>query len=253
MAKSLCGFLEKTQFSSVGLLKVFPGKGGFGRAGGDDSHVQQDKPVEVGRDRGKVVVHYKAGFSLLTEASKERDDRFLGCGIDGGERFVHEIQLGVLHEGASEKDSLLLPAGKLADLAIGKMTNPDLGQAVMRLFGLLPGDPAKPPESPIGTHRHNIESAHREIPVDAFSLRDIGDEVTLFLVGFPIDSDFPGGPRDEIETGFDESALSGPIGAYDSDELSFGDVEVDVPEHRFAMIGDGEVVDREGDVLWVGG
>jgi hypothetical protein len=56
------------------------------------------------------------------------------------------------------------------------------------------------------------------------------------------------GARDQVEAGLEQGALSGSVRPDDADELALGDVQLDVPKNRLALIGDGEVVDREGNL-----
>src|SRR3712207_8584277 len=42
------------------------------------------------------------------EVLQQRDDSALGGGVDALKRLVHEVDLGILHEGAGEEDALLL-------------------------------------------------------------------------------------------------------------------------------------------------
>jgi hypothetical protein len=84
-------------------------------------------------------------------------------------------------------------------------------------------------------------------------LGNVGDEISLYAVGFPVNEGFARGLGDEIETGLEEGGFSGAIGPDASGEGAFGDIEFHIPEDGFAVVGHGEIVDREGEFRWMFG
>jgi hypothetical protein len=118
---------------------------------------------------------------------------------------------------------------------------------------LLFSDPTKPTELAISSHCHEIKNADWKIPIDTFTLGNIGDEMALILVGFSVNPDFAGGFRNKVEAGFEKRALPGSVGTNHGDELVLWDVKIDVPENGLSVIGDGEVVDREWHIVRVKG
>ena len=67
----------------------------------------------------------QCGLSGRAEFLKQRDNRPFSGRIDTGERFVHQVQVGVLYEGSCQKHPLLLPARQLADLPRGEVRQSD--------------------------------------------------------------------------------------------------------------------------------
>ena len=106
------------------------------------------------------------GFAAGVKALEKLDDGLLGGGVDGGEGFVHEVDFGILDEGAGEEDPLLLAAGELGDLAVGELADADLFEGGAGLFTLGFADAFEPTEFAVGSHGDNVEGADREIPVD---------------------------------------------------------------------------------------
>jgi hypothetical protein len=247
LAEGVGGVGEEAEFTAVGFFEVIAGEDFLGGAGGDDAHIEEDEPIEVFRYGGEVVMDDEAGFASFVEFLEEGDDSLFGGGVDGGEGFIHEVELGVLGEGSCEEDALLLSAGELADLAVGEVADADVFEGFMGGGLLFFTDAVEPAECAVGAHGDDIEGAYGEVPIDAFALGDVADEVSLFGVGLSVDVDPAGGFGDEVEAGFEACGFSGPVGADDADEGAFGDVEFDVPEDGFTMVGDGEVVNGEGD------
>ncbi len=124
----------------------------------------------------------------------------------------------------------------------------DLLERLHRPFGLGGVDAAEPAEAAVGSHGNDIEGVHGEIPVDALALRHVGDPVAGLAVGHAIDVRPSRGARDQVEAGLEQGALAGSVRPDDADELALGDVQLDVPENWLPLIGDGEVVDREGNL-----
>ena len=201
--ESLGDVVEEVEFSAVGFVEVFSGEGFRSRSAGDDAHVQEDKVIEVAGDRGEVVVDAEDGFSLGVEVLQKFDDRLLGRGIDCGEGFVHEIDLGVLHESTGKENTLLLAAGELRNLAVGEVADADLLEGFACLLALCFADTLEPTELAVGAHDDDIEGAHRKIPINAFALRDVYDEVALVFVRLAVDEDLARSLWNQIEAGFE--------------------------------------------------
>jgi hypothetical protein len=251
LAEGVGGVGEKTEFAAICFLKIITREHFGGGTGGDDAHVQEDEPVEVFGDGGEVVVHDEAGFTAFIQFLEEGDDGLFGGGVDGGEGFVHEIELGVLGEGAGKENALLLSSGELADLAIREVADTDMFEGLTGGVLLSFPDAAEPAELAIGPHGDDIEGAHGEVPVNALSLGHVSDELPLFPVGLSVDMHPTGCFRDEIEAGLEERGFSGAIGADDSDEGAFGDVQFDVPKDGLPVVSDGEIVNGERNFGWM--
>ena len=128
-------WVKHGQAAAVGALEVLGREGGGHRARRHQPHVEQHHVVEVLGHGLQVVVHgdhRAAGGAQLLE---QGEDGPLGGGVDAGEGLVHEVEPGVLGQGAGEEDALLLAARELADLAVGEVAHAHLveaGEAVSR-------------------------------------------------------------------------------------------------------------------------
>ena len=100
-------------------------------------------------------------------------------------------------------------------------------------------------------HRHAIEGTHRKVPVNTFSLRHISHEIPSLAVRSPVNLDLPRSFRHQVETGLEQGALTGPVWPHHSDQFALRDVQVDVPDHRLAVISHREVVNGERKVARV--
>ena len=68
---------------------------------------------------------------LLLDAPELELHVFAQLAIEGGERFIEEEEIGLEHEGAGDRDPLLLAAGELLDAARAEacQAGRDLGNA----------------------------------------------------------------------------------------------------------------------------
>ena len=73
-------------------------------------------------------------FSFGSELLQECDDCAFCRRVNTLKRFIHQIDGGILHERAGEKDALLLSTGELADLPVGVCLHPHFLQCVHREF-----------------------------------------------------------------------------------------------------------------------
>ena len=113
---SMADLIEQGKLSAVGGSKIFGREDFFDWAAGDEAEVEQDDFIEVFLDRLQVVMHDQSRLAGLLEIPQDVNDGSLGGGVDSRERFVHEVQVSFLRECSCQEDSLLLTAGKLADL-----------------------------------------------------------------------------------------------------------------------------------------
>ena len=74
--------------------------------------------VEIGGHGGEVVMHADHRPPLGLQRLQNIDDRPLGGGVDAGEGLVQKVEIGLLRQRAGQEHPLLLPARKLADLAM---------------------------------------------------------------------------------------------------------------------------------------
>ena len=119
-------------------------------------------------------------------------DRALGRGVHPLERLIHEVDLGILHQGAGQEDALLLAAGELADLAVGEVDACPLAPAPHGLSLLVTSRAADPAQRAVPAHHHHVQHAGGEIPVDAAALRDIARPgVAAVRYGPAVNEDLP--------------------------------------------------------------
>lgn len=57
------GVVEQAESAAVSFFQIVASKDTLSRAGGDDAHIEQHRPVEVLSDRGEIVMHDQAGFA----------------------------------------------------------------------------------------------------------------------------------------------------------------------------------------------
>ncbi len=114
---------------AVGALEVLGREGGGHRARRHQPHVEQHHVVEVLGHGLEVVVHGHHRAAGVAQLLEQGEDGALGGGVDPGERLVHEVEPGVLGQGAGEEDPLLLAARELADLAVREILHAHLLQA----------------------------------------------------------------------------------------------------------------------------
>ena len=56
--------------------------------------------------------------------------------------------------------------------------------------------------------------------------------MALLLVGLAVDVNLARSPRNKIQAGFDQGTLAGSVRPDDSNQLAFGDIQIDVPEGK---------------------
>jgi len=124
------------------------------------------------------------------------------------QRLVHEVNVSSLSQGACQKGSLLLSAGKLADLLFGQFGHANLGETLIGPGTFGTSRAANPAKFAISAHQHHIEHADGKIPVDTFALGHVSHPVPLRAIRFAEDPHFAGNLRYQIQ----HQALSSPHG-----------------------------------------
>ena len=189
-------------------------------------------------------------LALGAEVAQELDDRFLGLRIDALERFVHQIDLSVLHQSARDEDTLLLPPRQLADVSRREVVHPHLFKGLHREPALVPARAPEPAERAIAPHRHDVENGGGEVPVDAASLWHVADHTADVVVGPPFDQDPARRGGDESEDRLDKRRLTRTVRPHDRAQNALGHLHVDVPEDRGLAVGDREVFDVDRKPSW---
>ena len=114
--------------AAVGDAQIVLGEDIATGPAGDAAHVEQGDPVEVLGHGLQVVMDDDHGLAGGAQFLEQFDDGAFGGGVHALERFVHEVDLGVLHQRAGQEGALLLAAGELADLAVGVILHAHLDQ-----------------------------------------------------------------------------------------------------------------------------
>src|SRR5215203_4160906 len=96
----------------------------------------------VGNEEHRRAVLLPQGEKMLVQARP-------GEGVEGRERLVEEEHLRLGHEGAGDRDPLLLAAGQLARPAAGMLDEPDAGKRVPDPVAALGGGAVVEPEADI--------------------------------------------------------------------------------------------------------
>ena len=193
-------------------------------------------------------MNHHAGFAGVLQRFEQGDDCPFRGHIHPGEGFVHEVEPGILGQGAGEEHPLLLAAGQLADLPLGKVGHAHLLEGVQRNLTIFPADRTQPADFAVQAHGDHIQSIDRKVPIDTFSLGDITHQVALGGVGLAIDGHGSRCAWNQPQHRFDKGALTGTVGTDHGDQLAFGQGQFDIPENGFAVVGHGEIIDPQRGV-----
>jgi hypothetical protein len=89
-----------------------------------------------------------------------------------------------LNQSSGKKNSLLLTARELADLAMRILHKTNSIERFHRLAPVRRADGPKPANASIETHARDIERANRKVPINALSLRNVANATSRFPVRF---------------------------------------------------------------------
>jgi hypothetical protein len=215
---------EKRRAGGAGKIQQRPG--GAGEQEGDDDAGQHDMADRL--------------------AEQRLEHRALGRGVDAGEGLVGQAKLGLLGERPGEGDALRLAARELADLAVGEIPHADAAEAVHRPGAVAGADRAQRAQFAGHPHRHDVEGAGREIPVDRATLQHAGDAVAGLRKPAAEDGDGSREPRHGAERGLEQRGPARAVRPDDRGQQARGDVEVDRQHRRPAAGGDGQPAHRKG-------
>ena len=163
----------------------------------------------------QVVRGDEHGDAVILQRTKNAEERFLGRHIQSGQWFVQQQELGLLGQRASQKHSLLLPAGEFADLALCEGRHLHLLQRLLHQLPILAAGPAEHAHLADTSHHDRVVDADRKTPVDAAALRHIANaDVARWAAA--IDADiaklWPHNAGNHVEQG----ALARAVGTDDS-------------------------------------
>jgi hypothetical protein len=182
---------------------------------------------------------------LGPQFSEDPEDSLLRPGIDPRHRLVEEVDVGLLGQRPRQEDALLLPPRQPADLPVGDIGQADAVEAFRRQAPLARAGSPQPAEPGISPHENDVGDRHREVPVDRLPLRHIPNPGADLLERRAEDPHLPAGQGHKPQRRLEERALPGAIGADDPKQAGPRHGEVDIPEHRPAAVGHGDVMELE--------
>ena len=124
-ASALLGEDEMIEYSPVGAGDIVRREGRRQRSVGQDCPVDQRHLVAERGERGEVVRADDDRVAFVAQLAQQGDDRFLGLGVDPGERLVEQHDPRVLRQRPGQERALPLPARKFADLPVAEVGHPD--------------------------------------------------------------------------------------------------------------------------------
>jgi hypothetical protein len=139
----------------------------------------------------------------------------------------------------------LLATGQIRDLAVRKRQHVNLVQASACHLAVLPGGSPHQSKPTVTSHQDHVHDANREIPIHRFALRDITDPAHILFERLPEHLDPAATDRHEAHDRLDQRGFAGTIRADNANQFSGGHGQIDAPQHRFAVIGDRQIVDLE--------
>ena len=188
-------------------------------------------------------------FPSVSKIIEHLDDRALSRRVDALEWLVEDVDWSVLDKGTGQQHPLLLAARERCDGAPGEVGHPDLLEGSHCLFFFSGSTAAEPAHPAISPHCDDIDDIGRKIPRQRRSLRDVGDLSFRALTWFAKDPNLTCNRFDQTHRRLDQGALAGAIGAYDRHLDTLRDLQIDVPQHRFVGVGDGQILDLERPVF----
>ena len=204
----------------------------------DDVPLGQEQGVGAqAPHRGQVVVDDHNGLPVLPQGVQHAGDGPLRGDVHPGEGLVHEVDVGLLGEGARHEGALLLPPGELGDLPPGQVG--DASRLQGRLDDGALGRPGTtpPPQVPVGAHGDHVAHRSGEVPVDLRGLGHVGHTAAGTGKILPEESHPPCQGGDEPHHGLQEGGLPGAVGPQDRHDRTGRHVEGDVPEGQAVVVG----------------
>ncbi len=188
-------------------------------------------------------MHHDHGATGGLQATKHFDESLFGSGIDSREGLVHQIEIGVLSQRPGDEDPLLLAYRELADLAMGQMDHPHLGEGLQRSLPIPSPWTSNPAQVTITPHQHHIQNRGREIPVHCGPLGNVGDPPSGLRWRTSENGDRARDRSDQAQDRPEQSGLPRPVGAHHCHQHPGGDLPVHIPEHRTIPVHHGEICD----------
>lgn len=236
---------KQDEFASVRATLIFGREDLGNRTSRDDPVIEQKNVVEILGNCLEIVMDDDRRLAFGSQTVHQGDNCPFGGGIDPGEGLVHEIQVGLLDQGACEKDPLLLATGKLADLA--RRERPEF-HLFERLHGGTPmprENRAKPADFSVEPHHDHIDGGDRKVPVHAGSLRDIGDAMPHDREGLTKETNVAGDNGNQSQRRLKQRALASAVRTDEGREPFRLRDEVNIPQDGAAVVGDRQVAHQK--------
>jgi hypothetical protein len=147
-----------------------------------------------------------------------------GLRVHRGERLVHQQQIGLVGEGARDRDPLLHPAGQLPRVLSAHVGEPDRGQRLAD-----PGGARRAPDAPhLQRQLHVPGHGQPRVQRPAVVLEDHADSGRHGPQRHPLEQRLPRRRRHQPGQAAQQRRLAGSAGPHHAQELAARDVERDV-------------------------
>src|SRR5262249_8019805 len=134
----------------------------------------------------------------------------------------------------------------MADLSLRQIRDSDAIQCRHRHVAVLSSHATTPTDLAVESHCDHVEHTDRKVPIDAFSLWYIATAVPVLAVGLAEYHHTARSSRYKVKHRLDQGALAGAVWANHAHKLASRQIEAHVPKHGLALVGDRQVIDREG-------
>lgn len=202
---------------------------------------QEDFFKTLGCHRQVVGGHQNGHFHLFQVLQKLKGG-FLGGGVYGGERLVHQKDMGFLRQGARQESALLLPTRKVANRLIGQLFDAHLFQAALDNHLVFRRRAVQPADFPEATHHYHIAHSYRKAPIHLFTLGNVGYTVFMLAKRLTVDANTAAAQRQQPDQGFEQGRFSRPVGPDHRYLRSMWDLKSNVIQGRVTVIADRNVV-----------
>ena len=188
-------------------------------------------------------MHHQDGLVLLPQLHEDVDDGLFRGSVHAGKRFIHQIDLRILRQRPRQKHTLLLTAGELTDLPVGIFPHPYFVECLFchpPIFTARAFDPTEPSVAP---HGHHFQRADRKVPTHRLALRHISDNAPHLRIRLAVDPHPTRRLGHQVHDRRNHRAFTGAIGSDDAYKLALRHIQIHIPQHRLAVIGDGHIMD----------
>ena len=192
------------------------------------------------------MVYDEEGFALVLELQQELEDGLLGGGIDAGKGLVHQIEVGLLRQRAGDEHPLLLPAGELGYLPVGKFFHAHLPQGPIRHFPVCFCQATEKVLRAVAPHERHVFYEGGEIPVYALPLRHVAHLPAHLVERLVEHADVPSADLRQPHDALEQGRFTRSVGTGNADQFALGEGEIDVPKHGTTLVAHRQVVGFNG-------